>query len=55
MQLLSVIVTPMKPNLPETHLEAWRKYYVSFWRVFAAIEVDLATAGLPSLSWYDSG
>lgn len=47
----------MKPNLPalpETHLEAWRKYYVSFWRVFAAIEADLAAAGLPSLSWYDA-
>lgn len=44
----------MKPNLPESHLEAWRKYYVSFWRVFAAIEVDLAAAGLPSLSWYDA-
>ncbi|MEO5960849.1 MAG: MarR family transcriptional regulator [Opitutaceae bacterium] len=44
----------MKPHLPETHLEAWRKYYVSFWRVFAAIEADLAAANLPSLSWYDA-
>ena len=44
----------MKPALPETHLEAWRKYYTSFWRVFAAIEADLAAAGLPSLSWYDA-
>ena len=44
----------MKPNLPETHLDAWRKYYVSFWRIFAAIEVDLAAARLPSLSWYDA-
>src|SRR3954470_10972902 len=44
----------MKPNLPETHLEAWRKYYVSFWRVFAAVESDLAAAKLPSLSWYDA-
>lgn len=44
----------MKPDLPETHLEAWRQYYVSFWRVFAAIEADLAAAGLPSLSWYDA-
>jgi DNA-binding MarR family transcriptional regulator len=45
----------MKPNhLPDSHLLAWRKYYVSFWRVFAAIEADLATAGLPSLSWYDA-
>jgi DNA-binding MarR family transcriptional regulator len=44
----------MKTTLPETHLEAWRKYYVSFWRVFAAIEEDLAAAGLPSLSWYDA-
>jgi len=43
----------MKPSLPEGHLEAWRKYYVSFWRVFAAIEADLQAAGLPSLSWYD--
>ncbi len=47
-------VVGMKPKLPETHLEAWRKYYVSFWRVFAAIEADLAAAGLPSLSWYDA-
>ena len=44
----------MKPNLPETHLAAWRKYYASFWRVYAAIEADLAAAGLPSLSWYDA-
>jgi len=44
----------MKPELPESHLEAWRKYYVSFWRVYAAIEADLAAAGLPSLSWYDA-
>ena len=45
----------MKLNsLPETHLEAWRKYYTSFWRVFAAIESDLESAGLPSLSWYDA-
>lgn len=41
-------------HLPETHLEAWRRYYVSFWRVFAAIEADLQAAGLPSLSWYDA-
>jgi len=44
----------MKPNLPETHLEAWRKFYGSFWRVFAAIEADLVAARLPSLSWYDA-
>ncbi|MBL9189460.1 MAG: MarR family transcriptional regulator [Opitutaceae bacterium] len=44
----------MKPSLPETHLEAWRRYYVAFWRVFAAIEADLAAAKLPSLSWYDA-
>jgi DNA-binding MarR family transcriptional regulator len=44
----------MKPELPESHLEAWRKYYVSFWRVYGAIEADLAAAGLPSLSWYDA-
>lgn len=43
-----------QPNLPETHLEAWRRYYVSFWRIFAAIEADLQAAGLPSLSWYDA-
>lgn len=41
------------PALPEGHLEAWRKYYVSFWRIYAAIEADLQAAGLPSLSWYD--
>jgi len=44
----------MKPELPESHLEAWRKYYASFWRIYAAIEADLAAAGLPSLSWYDA-
>jgi DNA-binding MarR family transcriptional regulator len=44
----------MKSDLPEGHLDAWRKYYVSFWRIFAAIETDLAAAGLPSLSWYDA-
>ncbi len=44
----------MKPELPESHLEAWRKYYSSFWRIYAAIETDLAAAGLPSLSWYDA-
>jgi len=44
----------MKPNLPDGHLEAWRNYYVSFWRIYAAIEHDLAAAGLPSLSWYDA-
>jgi len=44
----------MKPELPESHLEAWRKYYVSFWRVYGAIEADLVAAGLPSLSWYDA-
>lgn len=44
----------MKLDLPEVHLEAWRKYYVSFWRVYAAIEADLAAAKLPSLSWYDA-
>jgi DNA-binding MarR family transcriptional regulator len=44
----------MKPNLPEGHLLAWRRYYPSFWRILAAIEADLAAAGLPSLSWYDA-
>ena len=44
----------MKPDLPEGHLEAWRKYYTAFWRISAAIEADLAAAGLPSLSWYDA-
>lgn len=43
-----------QPNLPENHLEAWRRYYVSFWRIFASIEADLQAAGLPSLSWYDA-
>jgi DNA-binding MarR family transcriptional regulator len=42
------------PSLSDSHLEAWRRYYVSFWRVFAAIEADLQAAGLPSLSWYDA-
>jgi DNA-binding MarR family transcriptional regulator len=44
----------MKAKLPEGHLAAWRAYYTSFWRIFAAIEADLAAAGLPSLSWYDA-
>jgi len=44
----------MKTNLPDGHLEAWRKYYSTFWRIFATIEADLAAAGLPSLSWYDA-
>jgi DNA-binding MarR family transcriptional regulator len=44
----------MKPVLPSGHLDAWRNYYVSFWRVFAAIEADLSAAKLPSLSWYDA-
>jgi len=48
------MLSAMKPTLPETHLAAWRRYYVSFWRVFAAIEADLADAGLPALSWYDA-
>ena len=44
----------MKPVLPETHLEAWQRCYVFFWRISAAIETDLAAANLPSLSWYDA-
>src|SRR5262245_58549579 len=43
-----------KTVLPEAHLEAWRRFYVSFWRVFAAIEADLMAAKLPSLAWYDA-
>jgi DNA-binding MarR family transcriptional regulator len=27
---------------------------VSFWRIFAAVDADLAAAELPSLSWYDA-
>lgn len=41
-------------SLPDMHLETWRRYYSSFWRVFAAIEADLTAARLPSLSWYDA-
>src|SRR3954465_5895704 len=44
----------MKPNLPDAHLQAWRQLYPAFWRTMAAIETDLAAAGLPSLSWYDA-
>jgi len=44
----------MKSHLPEAHLDAWRRYYVSFWRIFGAIDADLQAAGLPSLSWYDA-
>lgn len=44
----------MKKELPANQLDAWRRYYVSFWRISAAIEADLVAAGLPSLSWYDA-
>jgi DNA-binding MarR family transcriptional regulator len=44
----------MKAVLPETHLEAWRRCYVFFWRISSVIEADLGAAGLPSLSWYDA-
>ncbi|MEO6001827.1 MAG: MarR family transcriptional regulator [Opitutus sp.] len=44
----------MRQNLPDGHLKAWKKYYASFWRVYAAIEADLSAAKLPSLSWYDA-
>lgn len=44
----------MKTQLPEAHLEAWRKSYVAFWRTITAIEADLEAAGLPSLSCYDA-
>src|SRR3954471_4489693 len=54
MQLKSSPILRMKPDLPKTHLAASQKYYVSFWRVYAAIETDLAAANLPSLSWYDA-
>src|SRR3954469_7218830 len=54
MQQKSSRSVSMKPTLPEGHLQAWRTYYGSFWRIFAAIEEDLAAAGLPSLSWYDA-
>jgi len=54
MQVLTSAISPVKPELSEPRLDAWRKYYTSFWRIFAAIETDLAAAGLPSLSWYDA-
>lgn len=44
----------MKASLPETHLEAWRRLYVSFWRVCNATEADLQAAGRPALTWYDA-
>ncbi|MBL9201391.1 MAG: MarR family transcriptional regulator [Opitutaceae bacterium] len=44
----------MTPSLPETHLEAWRRLYVSFWRVCNAAEAGLQAAGRPPLSWYDA-
>ncbi|HYC71082.1 MAG TPA: MarR family transcriptional regulator [Opitutaceae bacterium] len=44
----------MKTQLPEAHLEAWRGYYVSFWRIITAVEADLEEAKLPSLSCYDA-
>jgi DNA-binding MarR family transcriptional regulator len=54
MQVLSSNLATVKPVLPEVRLEAWRKYLTSFWRIYAAIESDLAAANLPSLSWYDA-
>src|SRR3954470_3269066 len=54
MQQKSSGFVSMKTNLPEGHLQAWRKFYPSFWRILALIEADLAAAGLPSLSWYDA-
>ena len=54
MQALSWKTSRVKTALPEIRLEAWRKYLTSFWRIFAAIESDLAAAKLPSLSWYDA-
>ena len=54
MQVITSAISPVKPELSEPRLDAWRKYYTSFWRIFAAIETDLAAAGLPSLSWYDA-
>ena len=47
-------VARMKPSLPETHLEAWRRLYVSFWRVCNVAEAELQAAGRPSLTWYDA-
>lgn len=44
----------MPPPLPETHLEAWRRLYVSFWRACNAAEAGLQAAGRPPLSWYDA-
>ncbi len=44
----------MKVSLPETHLEAWRRLYVSFWRVCNPAEAELQAAGRPSLTWYDA-
>jgi DNA-binding MarR family transcriptional regulator len=38
----------------DAHLDAWRRLYVAFWQIFAAIDADLGAAGLPSLSWYDA-
>src|SRR3954463_14588034 len=54
MQALSPKNSRVKTALPEIRLEAWRKYLTSFWRIYGAIESDLAAAGLPSLSWYDA-
>ncbi len=44
----------MKSELPESHLEAWRKYYSSFWRIYAAIENRPRDRRPASLSWYDA-
>lgn len=45
--------TGMKTELTTNQLEAWRAFYVSYWKVSAVIEESLAAAKLPSLSWYD--
>ncbi len=43
----------MKPTLPPAHLDAWRAFISSYWRVTARIEADLIARDLPTLAWYD--
>ena len=41
------------PELDDEHLAVWRSFLNAHARVTRAIGRDLASAGLPDLSWYD--
>jgi DNA-binding MarR family transcriptional regulator len=41
-------------RIPEPQLDAWRAVVETYGAVTAAVEHDLAEAGLPPLAWYDA-